>query len=669
MWQVESPTWPDRVVRAVQAHELVLVVGNGVSRLSGVPSWASLFQSQVVLDYLNDQGVRSPHGAAPSAQLLEIAELLAENRALWGSILAELAGSFANCEPNLVHRIISECLHPKRVVTTNFDNLLTRANINATYLHGTPDDPRSWVLSTSAYREGLSHATNVLKNCCGAGTVTLFVGYGHSEEDYDVASVLEDWQEHGLNLGGCYSLRAGSDGPLTTVRLRRLGVSEIPYPLPRNPTTSDRLTALGNALEHLAVAAGIPVPEQYAIEMEGRRSSLALRNRSTTVVLGLASSNTVSCPLRFPARTRESILAEVTHETGGPGYVVARVLAALGHTAALVTKLGDDLAGLQVEKDILDCFDGTIDCDYVDIGGTSTRTWTSYVLLDAENDANRVVIDEDRDLQEMIIDAAVMSRVCSDIQRHHPRLVYVDKFFRSAVNELLRSPGGTSLPERCIVIYESGSDGEWWTDHELERTVIAGAINLPIVSFRFTRDFLAKKCGGLAASAWLQLGGGRRQSYSEERATIAGLLSNKTLLATFADCVIAGARTWLRRSSPRVVIMTTHEEGCVWFSLDTMLWGTVGGVPVDAPVASLFAGDVFRGGFMSAILELEADGRDAFTEQGLTVACDLGNRVAAVKVAHRTLSGALAAMPAAAATWRAELHLGTGCDDPDEAGC
>lgn len=661
MWSPGGVTWPASVRSAAQRGELVVVVGNGLSRFSGAPSWEGLFDLPGPARWLRQCGVVRSEGRF-SGSLLEVADVVFENRAAWSEILGEINDWNRRLKPNLAHRILADAIRPRAVATTNFDNLLAKAGLQAVYVHGVPDDPASWVLTTSSYRAQLARSTNALKNVAGGNSTVLFVGYGHAESDYDIASVFNDWQDHGLNLGRAFSLTSDTDVLLES-RLRKLGISQLGYGLPSNPTSNDRLAALAHALCELCDQSGIEVPAEARAELDALVSEIEDRNSRTSLVVGLATRNLVSRPVRFPTRTRESIRAEVHEESGGPGYVVSRVLAALGHPVALVTRLASDEAGRFVHRDVSSHRFGLIDTDYVDRAPawSGERTWQSYVLIDDEQLSNRVVLDESRTFEELAISADRTRQVAEAIHAYSPRFIYVDKYFRSVVNEILRSPLGRPLPRNSVVVYESGSDGEWWSDHELERTVIAGQVNIPVVSFRFARDFLARKLGDLGDREWQRLGGGEighRQTFSAENATIDELIGSAELGKALAEAILIGADKWLRRQGPRAVVMTLHGYGCMWFSVDHDRWLRVDApAVVGATASSLFAGDVFRGAYIGGSIELEKAGRDAFDPDGLSAVCELASAAASLKVASLTLEGSLGPIAAFAHDWRSSHGL------------
>lgn len=103
-----------RIQDAIQDDNLVLFVGAGVSKNSGVPLWGE------ILNLLREMMSYDPIGISNNLQLAEVAKKdLGEEK--YNNILSQIIN--ADYQPNIIHSLIF-ALRPKHIITTNYDTLL-----------------------------------------------------------------------------------------------------------------------------------------------------------------------------------------------------------------------------------------------------------------------------------------------------------------------------------------------------------------------------------------------------------------------------------------------------------------------------------------------------------------------------------------------------------------
>jgi NAD-dependent SIR2 family protein deacetylase len=154
----KSTDWGDLVPALVRQQHMGFLIGNGLSRLCGAPSWGDLFAARDVAEVLDRERV-SPH-----TPYLELGYLL-EKRAplVWERVLRRLY-DWAHGTPRVgshAHRALLEILQPARplpphvaILTTNVDPLLENFGYrrdNIGYLHGDPHPHTKWIFTADRY--------------------------------------------------------------------------------------------------------------------------------------------------------------------------------------------------------------------------------------------------------------------------------------------------------------------------------------------------------------------------------------------------------------------------------------------------------------------------------------------------------------------------------------
>jgi SIR2-like protein len=103
-------------------------------------------------------------------------------------------------EESHAHRVLLQVLRPGQarppnlaILTTNVDPLLEshgyrRANVG--YIHGNPDDPEKWIFTVDNYWNAFNSdgVSRIFSRFQADGV--LFLGYGHSHEDFDIAQTF-----------------------------------------------------------------------------------------------------------------------------------------------------------------------------------------------------------------------------------------------------------------------------------------------------------------------------------------------------------------------------------------------------------------------------------------------------------------------------------------------
>ncbi|MFC1715698.1 hypothetical protein ACFL6S_18670 [Candidatus Poribacteria bacterium] len=649
MWEPKEIDWLGeyrKLVEALREDRLVVFVGNGVSRLSeGGKSWADLFaENPRVDDALRSRGINLENALGQGASLLEIAQVVSENPIAWNSLRDDLKEWSESASPNLIHRIITQVLKPVSIVTTNFDILLEKAcGTRVRHIHGDILNP---ILSEEDYFSKFREVENILFDEIGGERVLLFIGYGHSYNDFDILSYRRDIQRFRTHTRPCYSLISNNDDtPLVSTRLERFGVAKIVYTLPRNPKPKDRILALGTALIKLRKDADpdFDVPNGVNSEIEGLEEKNREKNQRTSFVIGLSSASRVSEPERFPRRRRMSIPTKEWEEAAGPGFITAKMLAVLGHQVALVSKTGQDdernvVCRALERKYVKD--EVTVDLDYLDESedGDEVETWRSYVIVESVKNGPRVILDRRWDHREKRLDSSKREDSRNAIKNHETPLIFFDRFLAYDVRDILRG-----LRQGSWTVYETGTNGDRYEGYELERNVLQNLVNIAVASFPFARDFLAKDQGSLNDTLYSRLGGrGRSEeatSAAAERKAISKLLKNPRDLKSFTRSISEGAKEWLRESDPRLVIVTLHEKGCIWVKLDPFDYGHVAGikvVPQEDKWYTNMAGDIFRAVFTAAIMEVRNRKLDINAPAVIRSICEISNKVASEKIRFPT---------------------------------
>jgi sugar/nucleoside kinase (ribokinase family) len=690
MWVPKSPPWSTfrPLVEAVRNGQLTVCVGNGLSRLSGMPSWNDLLFSEPVVRDLRQQGIDLRSEIKRGTSILELLDCISDSTRK--DLCHRLQMAENQATPNLAHWILFGLLLPVRVYTFNYDRLLNLAidHIRVTqispnsaisrvmspspvHLHGALTTPSSSLLNSDialgerSYQRAEKTVTDELVGMLQPNQVILFVGYGHSYEDYDVHRELSrlSAKKHGAFL---YSLLSNLESnQILDSRLKRCEIQGIYYSLPENATPNSRILALADSLYELAVCsfgdaiANKRMQPAWRTELTTLREQEDEANRSSTLVIGLSAMHRIAEPRLqshlkassynpYPDGSRKNVGTDETEEPGGPGLIVAKVLSALGMRASLVSSVADDPYGIAIYDSLKSTGNGemAIDLDHFTVQPSwaedSSPTWSSYVLLNPKPFGHRTFLDRfipprNRPKAGPKVDSA------AELMRDDPpRMVYFDKFYKDAVGKLLRHPGGARLSDRVITFYETGSDGDKQNNYAFEDEVVRHLVNVALCSFRFARDFLGVIEGRPTPSYSKNFRVNDYLPDEKESELIDDMLvKNEDTRNEFVAAIRDGARKWLRPKGPRVVIVTLHHFGAIWILVDSQEHELVSTTPSNC-YYGFSAGDVFRAGFIAGSIKLD-DNTPNFlaVSENLTRITRLANRLARIKVESQSFISCL----------------------------
>jgi SIR2-like domain len=376
--------WGDIVPKLVRERTMGFLIGNGLSRLCGAPSWGDLFSSPDVLKVLKQERV------SQGTPYLELGYLLSQQEpVLWDSILRRLFDwASASTSVSRAHRALLQVLRPAQspskvaILTTNVDSLLEshgyrREHIG--YIHGQPGEHANWIFTADKYWNSWNSDKGigqVFKKFQAAGV--LFLGYGHSNEDFDIIQTVIELRKQ--YFGQMYTLMTQQEAERGELRWRLnwQGIKVISYEMPlRHPTQQERDLFLTKALLDLAEDCGLDKhPERQQPYQELREwceteiSRLTGRRSSAAIVLGLAGVNRhAALPGAIPTSERRvAEAAEIRVEPGGPGYIVSAIGRAIGIDSFLVSKIASDEQGELVQTAIRGHADGArIFADFVEV--------------------------------------------------------------------------------------------------------------------------------------------------------------------------------------------------------------------------------------------------------------------------------------------------------------
>ena len=194
---------------ALNREKLVIFVGAGVSKISGLPTWGQLVQEFAgKIDY-------PTNGRLATEEYIRIPQYYycldeSEGHSSYYSLLKSMLPE--NIRPNLLDELIVS-LHPKHIVTTNFDTLLDQVasgyeviredkdlmtGISSHYLlklHGDIHQPEKLVFKEDDYLH-YSHTHRLMETFLKSlliDHVFLFVGY--SLNDYNLKTFVS-WIEY-----------------------------------------------------------------------------------------------------------------------------------------------------------------------------------------------------------------------------------------------------------------------------------------------------------------------------------------------------------------------------------------------------------------------------------------------------------------------------------------
>lgn len=204
----------DELAELVKARKVTAFLGAGVSRAAGLPSWREL------LDEIYDQAAENLRPDERSeirsyidhGNLIDAASALEDKLATNFQSVVQRAlgpGAMEAGSPPLLNALAHLSDRLASIVTTNLDDVLERAlkwpavhalqsGVNLTKkivkIHGTLDDPSSWVFTRSAYNRryfGSAEYRDRLHAMYQEQTF-MFVGYGM--QDYELDTILS-WME------------------------------------------------------------------------------------------------------------------------------------------------------------------------------------------------------------------------------------------------------------------------------------------------------------------------------------------------------------------------------------------------------------------------------------------------------------------------------------------
>jgi sugar/nucleoside kinase (ribokinase family) len=694
-----STDWGNLVPELVSRQQMGFIIGNGLSRLCGAPSWGDLFASRDVAEVLQREGV------SRNTSYLELGYLLEKKAPLvWEGVLSRLYAwaHKPSTSRSHAHRALLDVLRPARplpprvsILTTNVDPLLEdfgyrRDHIG--YLHGDPHSHTKWIFTADEYwdswRKG-GGVNEVFKRFEGQGV--LFLGYGHSHEDFDVVQTIIELRK--LNFSRMFTLMTQEEASRGELRCRLdwQGVQVIKYTMPPDPTPLERDLFLTNSLLELAKECGFDHDtdrqKAYGELREWCDMKFAERGRRlsrASIVLGLAGVNRhAALPGPIPSSERRvAESAEIRVEAGGPGYIVSQLGRATGMDSFLVTKIAADEAGALVLDAIRSYHEnvkGRIFSDFVECvppgpGVCGFHTWDSFVLEPNDRLSHRVFIDRSMDAKFLDLSDETKHAVAALLREPSERVFYFDRHYRDSIVHVLRSAHYDTIANEVWTVYETDSDGGRYgltspgadfdktKAYDFEKRLAADqlqCINVVVASFRFARDCLATHYGAMPDADYGQLVSiddspeiiASAKPVETEDEVISNLVRDEKRLEAFAAAVRKGADRFLRQHALRLVVVTLHRHGALALTVPNP-GSTVTPILMYVPSARLMAqriytasaGDVFRGVLVSALTRARCMGftaADVMEEAFLTSLVKLCNQCAGAKVLAPTLNDCL----------------------------
>lgn len=709
---MQKIAWHEDVVDALKEDNLAIFVGNGLSRLSGAPSWSDLLNTEEINRYLHAEKINR-------AELshYECADIISKfHRAEWDRVLNNLQRWSDSAKPSYSHRVIGKILKPGsrqnkiRVITSNVDHLLSKAGVEqrlTAFCHGEPDKKDSWIFSQHKIIESFKEESVATVFDSIDASVLLYIGYSHSHEDFDIANACLK-SRRGRHRRTVFSLNSASTSTFNylSYRHKQNDILPIEYQLPNNPSLDARDAFLASALLQLAVQAQVTEDEEIAHDFlaiekwsTSRRDISFAKEKNSSFVIGLTGTNRHLQIRGNPpdGGRRHSIKAEVKVEAGGPGYIVAEILRTVGRNAFLVSKVATDPEGRKllslIERN--NCKPdgtGTIFTNYLDVAeaGDSPlgfRTWESFIIEPSDPGLHRVFIDKSVAAKTMQISREVAERVLEGLHTDTPKVCYFDKFYRETIRVIFQSLNvdpRMRIPKHVWTIYETGSEGDRYfsnppesfresSAYDLERFLSepkqARCINVVTASFRFSRDYLAKKRGGIDDKSYKKMIHRhdsieiRRNSETKlsEDDIIDNLIYDAAFLKTFCAAVAKGGRVFLRDHALRLIFVTLHRRGCIVISVPNRgdpVHQHVDGVRIEeAHHFTASAGDVFRGVLTGAMATAQENGLDAakvMEKDFLLHLARLCNECAAHKVTKPTVEDSLDGIKERFDAWKAK---------------
>lgn len=679
LWTPHQINWSNDapyLVDAVKNKKLAVLIGNGLSRLCGAPSWTALFEkTEKVAEALRREGIDPRVEIANGSSLLELGEVIrnSSDATAWSAFVNRLRWweLTENQTPkeSLAHHIL-EALNPREYLTTNVDPILEFLRNAITYLHGHPKHPDEWIFSLSDYKENSNDVKKRLRNALSDSNALLFVGYGHAGEDFDI---IEAFEENDY-LSGCrpYSLiDRESDTGLRAYRLRKLGITPIHFTLPKPASTEDRNLAISDALAQLVEAVNFTLDANLEQQLNELRSKVTAERKGAAMVIGVSALNTISIAAQerdpgFPELRRSSLRRKEVSEPGGPGLIVARLLATLDIPTALVSRITDDAAGTQIRRTLLsDKIKGKPICtDLLEVAEVDNSenlnrgSWKSYIIVD-RNSGQRVFLDREVDVDFVrVSDEVVLATRQSETEN-----IYFDKFYDSKVRDIVRHHLERN---NCWTYFESGERGSW--QYDFEESSCRRLVNFALCSFHFALHFIGEEVGNLEENTVRNLLSEKRYlhelSDAEQSQCISVLLNNEELFGTLCNSLVEGGKQWLRRTEPKIIVATLHEHGCLWVDVKSGRFNHVPVPPNPRPVmCSASAGDTFRAAFIAGMIGIRQKNRDVQLEELtnfpdiVNSVCEFANQAAGLKIRHLRVQDAFDDIKNAYNIWLQKFNL------------
>jgi hypothetical protein len=195
-----------------------------------------------------------------------------------------------------------------------------------------------------------------------SGKVGIFIGYGHSHDDYHIIRALKGIKSYQHCKGRLYSIISNQDynNPIVKARLHGLGIQIIAYDLPNNPTQKQRMLAILHVLKELFIFSGKTekdIPTDVLTMIKKHEDYQKDVNNKTVICIGLTARNTLIEPQLNtklwisthgsgkPEFLRNNLDARIFSEVGGPAYIISRLVSSLGFHSELVSKIAKDEDG------------------------------------------------------------------------------------------------------------------------------------------------------------------------------------------------------------------------------------------------------------------------------------------------------------------------------------
>lgn len=430
-----------------------------------------------------------------------------------------------------------------------------------------------------------------------------------------------------------------------------------------------------------------------------------------------ARTQAATLRLGFPEPRRCGLERDLYDEPTGAGLVAARVAAHLGVRTALVSEVGAgsaDRAGARVWERLAADRDpgagrrpwdpGAVPATPPAKGAGSPRklpgegllldlvvrpvdrgTRASFALVHPVT-GERAVVDAtpaDPAVRELKLDA----RVRGLIGAADPRHLYLDPSVRGELDGLLDPLLAPERRPRVWTWLETGNAGDHFRSPRYGREdELAGKVNVALASFHFAlhylcghrgkgQRFVQKLLGGKIPAGLSEAGQRLRKQAEKARrpfepalafftdeaqsALIEGLLEDKATRREFGRLLCEGAAGWLRKESPRAVVVTLREQGAVVFTLDAAepvpeLIPSPAWSRSRKPLSTLSVGDVFRGALLGAAASLRARAEAASGAEVLVPAARFAAGAAAIRTRFPTVEEALGPIQAWFRAWSAD---------------